>query len=50
VDEQTGDRITRVFAGEQILALEGTTEHGKSAMQRIIEESMRKRKAMSEDR
>jgi hypothetical protein len=49
LDERTGGRITRVFAGEQILALERSTEREKSPMERIIEESMKKRKAMSEE-
>jgi hypothetical protein len=50
LDKRTGDRITRVFAGEQIVALESSTEREKSPMERIIEESMKKRKAMSEGR
>jgi hypothetical protein len=48
LDERTGDRITRVFAGEQILALERLTETQKSPMQRIVEESMKTRKATPE--
>jgi len=49
LDERTGDRITRIFAGEQILALERSTEREKSPMERVIEESMKKGKAPSEE-
>jgi hypothetical protein len=49
VDERSGDQITRIFAGEQILALETASGREKSRMERIIDESMRKRKATSEE-
>jgi hypothetical protein len=50
LDERTGDRITRLFAGEQILALERSTEREKSPMERIIEESQKKGETISGDR
>ena len=48
-DETAGNRVTRIFAGEQIKQLESQEGPKQSVMQRIIEDSRRKRELTTKD-
>ncbi len=49
IDEGSGDRITRIFAGEQILALEAATKDDRSSLKRISAESVKNRNGTLEE-